>query len=255
MSLSLPPSSGLKLHLAAWEPNTAQGAPLYSGAFMSTWKNRGSGVADATQASSAHQPQWKAARNRWPAVQFDSVSDRFDLASSDSTLKFIHETGIFDIFLAVRPSVNKAMVVLGNAYNTGDLGFVVERNHGVVTSPLNFYLFLGPGVYRVINTANYFSASFEPGIVNKMLFRCAGVGTRLQASNDFTTIHSTTGAGTGAVLPTLPVGNATGDCQIGAQGSANFFGGDILDVAIYTRNLTTSELVTMATYFSERYGI
>lgn len=258
MALSLPPSSGLALHLAAWEPNGNQGAGLVSGSFMPTWKNRGSGVADASQAASAHQPQWKAARNRWPAVQFDSVSDRFDIPSSESTLKFIHETAVFDIFVALRGAANKYGAVVGNAFNVGDLGFVIERVHNVVGAPLTFYLFLGPGTYRQIATSSYFvpsAPSFEPGRANKLLFRAAGVGSRLQASADFSFFYSTTGGGAGAAVPALPTGNSTLITQVGGVGSNYFFGGEVLDVAIYDRNLNAGELTTMSTYFSERYGI
>jgi hypothetical protein len=256
--LSLPPSSGLALHLAAWEPNGNEGAGIESGAYMSAWKNRGSGVADASQATRTHQPQWKAARNRWPAVQFDGVSDRLDIPSSDSTLKFIHETGVFDIFLTLRGGVNKYGAVIGNSFNVGDLGFYVERVHNVAGAPLTFYLFLGPGTYRSIATSTYFvptAPSFEPGRANKLLFRAAGVGSRLQASGDFSLFYSTTGGGAGAVLPTLSVGNATLVTQVGAAGSNYFFGGEILDVAIYNRNLSAGELTTMGTYLSERYGV
>lgn len=249
------PSYGLKLHLAAWYPNAAEGAPLVSGAPLATWANRGSGVSDATQASTAHQPRWKAAGNL-RAVQFDSVSDRLDVASSDSTLAFIHTTGVFDIFLCLRASSNKAGVVCGSAYNTGDKGFLVERTHTTVGSPLTLYLFLGPGEYRTYPTANYFAASFEPGVSNKILFRGQGEGTRLQASTgDFATITPTAGGGSAAALPALPTGNATNPLQIGAQGGGNFFGGDIFDVAIFNRNLSTSELVTMKNYFAERYTV
>lgn len=258
MALSLPPSSGLALHLAAWQPNGNEGAGLVSGSFMSTWKNRGSGVADAVQATAANQPQWKSARNRWPAVQFDSVSDRFDIPSSESSLKFLHETGTFDIFVALRGAVNKYGVVIGNAFNVGDLGFLIERVHNIAGAPLTFYLFLGPGTYRQFATSTYYvpaAPSFEPGKASKVMFRAAGVGSRLQSSADFSTFLSTTGGGAGAVLPALPTGNATLATQVGAAGSNYFFGGEILDVAIYNRNLAAGELTTMATYFSERYGV
>lgn len=258
MALSLPPSTGLALHLAAWEPNGNQGAGLVSGSFMSTWKNRGSGVADAAQVAPAHQPQWKAARNRWPAVQFDSISDRFDIPSGDSTLKFIHETAVFDIFVALRGAVNKYGVVMGNAFNVGDMGFLIERVHNVANAPLTFYLFLGPGTFRLLPTNSYFvpaPPSFEPGRANKMLFRAAGVGSRVQASNDFSVFYSTTGGGSGAAIPALPSGNATQAAQVGAIGSNHFLGGEVLDIAIYNRNLSAGELATMSTYFSERYGI
>ncbi len=249
------PSNGLKLHLASWYPNAAEGAPLSSGSFLSSWANRGSGVADAAQASTAHQPQWKAS-GASRAVQFDSVSDRLDIASSASTLAFIHTTGIFDIFFCARASSNKPAVLGGSAYNTGDKGWLIERTHNVTSAPLTFYLFLGPGTYRTFPVVNYFLASFDAGVPNKILFRGQGVGTRLQAATgDFTTIYSTSGGGAAAVLPTLPSGDATNDTQIGAQGSGNFFGGDIFDVAIFSRNLATAELETMAAYFSERYGI
>jgi hypothetical protein len=252
VALSLPPSSGLALHLAAWEPNGNEGAGLVSGSFMPTWKNRGSGVADAAQATSAHQPQWKAARNRWPAVQFDSVSDRFDIPSSDSTLKFIHETGVFDIFVALRGSVNKYGVILGNGFNPGDLGFLLERVHNVARAPLTFYLWLGAS-FRVHPTNSFHvptPPSFEPGVANKLLVRCAGVGTQIQSSANFSTFFSGGGA-----LPALPTGNASNITTVGGYGSNYFFGGELLDVAIYNRNLSAGELTTMSTYFSERYGV
>jgi hypothetical protein len=34
-----------------------------------------------------------------------------------------------------------------------------------------------------------------------------------------------------------------------------FFGGDILDIAIYNRNLSGAELTTMSDYYAERYGL
>jgi hypothetical protein len=87
------------------------------------------------------------------------------------------------------------------------------------------------------------------------MFRAAGVGSRIQSSANFSTFFSTSGGGAGAVLPTLPTGNCTFPAQIGATNSNYFFGGEILDVCIYNRNLSAGELTTMATYFSERYGI
>lgn len=258
MALTLPPSSGLALHLAAWEPNGLEGSGLASGDYLATWKNRGTGVADASQATRTHQPTWKSARNRWPAVSFDSVSDRLDIPSSDSTLKFVHETGVFDLFLTLRGGVNKYGAVIGNAFNVGDLGFLVERVHNIAGAPLTFYLFLGAGTYRQFATSTYYvpaAPSFEPGKSAKVMFRGAGVGSRLQSSADFSTFLSTTGGGAGAVLPALPAGNATLVAQVGGTGSNYFFGGEVLDIALYDRNLNAGELTTMATYLNERYGV
>lgn len=256
---TLPPSSGLALHFAAWEPNGLEGAGLSSGDFLTTWKNRGTlGVADASQATRANQPMWKTARSRWPAVQFDSVSDRFDIPGSNSTLKFVHETGVFDLFLTLRGGVNKYGVVIGNSFNVGDLGFLVERVHNVAGAPLTFYLFLGAGNYRAFAMSTYYvpaAPSFEPGCASKVLFRGSGVGTRLQSSSDFSTFFTTSGGGSGDVLPALPTGNATQTAQVGGIGSNYFFGGEVLDIALYNRNLSAGELTTMTTYLNERYGV
>lgn len=254
--MTTPPASGLKLHLASWDPNGNDGAGLGSGSYMATWKNRGSGVADAAQAASANQPQWKAHETDF-AVQFDSVSDTFSIASSTSTLKFIHETATFDIFLALRGGCSKYSVPIGNAYGTSDLGFFVERNINVSPAPLTFWLMLGGGAYRIFQTATYFTPtpSFDLGVASKILFRCAGVGSRLSASVDFSTFVQTSGTGVSGTIPTLPTGDATNNTQLGALNGAHYFGGDFLDVAIYNRNLSAGELTTMATYFSERYGL
>lgn len=257
MALSLPPSSGLALHLAAWQPNGNEGAGLVSGSFLPTWKNRGSGVSDAAQATSSHQPQWKAARNRWPSVQFDSVSDRLDIPGGESSLKFIHETATFDVFVALRASVNKYGAIIGNAFNVGDRGFLIERNYNIIGAPLTMYLFLGAGSYRAFAMSTYFpvTPSFEPGVANKALFRAAGNGSRMQCSIDFASFLSTTGGGAGAAISGLPTGDSTLGVQVGGVNSNYFFGGEIFDVAIYNRNLDAGELATMSAYFSERYGV
>jgi hypothetical protein len=252
MALSLPPSSGLKLHLASWQPNGLDGAGLISGSPMATWKNRGSGVADAIQTTPTNQPTWKSAANRWPAVAFDSVADRFDLPGSDGTLRWVHETGVFDLFVALRGAVNKYGVVFGNGFNPGDLGFLLERTHNVARAPLTFYLWLGSS-FRAHPTNSFHvpaPPSFEPGVANKLLIRCAGVGTQIQSSANFSTFF----AG-GGVLPALPTGPATNVATIGSYGANHFLGGEILDVALYDRNLSSGELTIMATYFAERHGI
>lgn len=250
MSLALPPSSGLALHLAAWWPNAEGGAGLQHGQGLPSWKNRGSGVADATQATAAHQPTFKTTSTRWPAVAFDSISDRLTVASSASTLKALHETATFDVFVCLRAAKNTYGVVAGSAFNSGESGFLLERNHLPVGS-LAFWLFCGGSGYRICNTFSLGvpDSDFEPGVVNKMLFRGAGSGVALSASQDFTTFLSGGGA-----VPALPTGNMTNDLSIGAFSGAHFFGGDLLDLAIYTRNLSAGELATMATYYSERYG-
>lgn len=225
---------------------------------MATWKNRGTGVADGTQATATNQPTWKSAANRWPAVGFDGVADRFDLVGSESSLKWVHETGVFDLVVALRGGVNKYSAIIGNAFNVGDLGFLVERVHNIAGAPLTFYLFLGPGVYRAHATSTYHvpaAPSFEPGKTAKVLFRGSGVGTRLQSSADFSTFFTSSGGGPGDVLPALPVGNATLAAQVGAAGNNYFFNGEILDVALYDRNLSVGELATMATYLNERHGV
>lgn len=256
MALTLPPASGLRLHFAAWQPNGTEGAGLVSGSSLATWKNRGS-TSDAI-ASEPNQPTWKSDYNRWPAVNFDSVSDIMTVPGSISSLNFIHETAVFDIFVAVRGAVNKYGVIAGNAFNLTDTGFLIERVHNVAGAPLTFYLFLGPGGgYRYFPTSGYWlpvHPSFEPGVANKMLFRCSGVGTRLQASQDFSTFFTTSGGGAGAAVATVPTGNATLETSIGGVGGSYFYGGEIMDVIIYDRNLSAGELSTMSTYFSERYG-
>lgn len=251
MPLSFPPTSGLVLHLAAWEPNGSQGAGLLSGGPMASWKNRGSGVADATQATAANQPTWKAAANRWPAVSFDSISDRFTLPSSAATLKFIHETGVFDMFVCARASKNAYGVIAGSAFNGGELGFLLERQANP-EAYLQLYLFLGASGFRSHSTYGLGTPNrnFEAGVVNKMLFRSTGIGAQIQSSSGF--VSFTSGGGT---LPALPVGNATNDTTVGSYGAAQFYGGELLDFAIYNRNLSAGELTTMSTYFSERYGV
>lgn len=242
------PSTGLKLHLAAWNPNGNEGAGLVSGSFLPTWTNLGSGVGDAAQASTAHQPQWKA-KGVHRAVQFDSVSDRLEIASSDSTLSFIHTTGIFDISVVARGAANKYGVIIGSAYNTGDKGILLERNFDQLGAPLTLWFFGGASGFKLFQTASYLSPtpSFEPGKISKVLFR--GNGTHLQGSADYSTVV------TGPALGTLPTGSATNTLQVGAFNGAHFYAGDILDIAIYSRNLSASELTTVSTYLNERYGV
>jgi hypothetical protein len=238
----------LVLHLAAWNPNTYEGGgqSLLSEGFIGTWKNLGSGVADAIQAS-GNQPQWKAYGSNF-AVQFDGVSNLLEMASSASTLKFIHETAIFDIFVAARGGTSKNSVIIGNAYTTSEKGFIVERTGTAAGGYLTFWLWLG-GAFRAFQTSSYLSPipSFEIGTANKVLFR--GNGTNLQGSANLSTITN------GPSLPALPVGDATYACQIGAMNGQYFYGGDILDIAIYNRNLSAGELTTMSDYYSERYGL
>ena len=192
----------------------------------------------------------KASLSRSAVVAFDGTSDTMALPSSDSTLAFLHTSAVFDIFVCARAKRNKYGVLCANSFNPPDKGITIDRDPN--THELTLFIWMA-GVFKSLPTSSYFpdsSAKFLPGIANKLLFRSQGTGTVLSASANFVNFYGGVGA-----LPALPVGNATAPMTIGSYAAGNFLDFDLHDLLIYNRNLSSGELVTMGTYFSERYGV
>jgi hypothetical protein len=219
---------GLQLWLDA-----SQVVGVDSGAAVSSWPDNSSAGHDATQSSSTNQPTYQpTALNGQPALRFDGVDDY--LAVNGAMVS--GNQGRTVIWVG-RPTVvgNRGVIDLGNGATTGG-AFMVTPEYGVRVS----------GGNRLWSTA----ASTTTPSIGVMSFSGTSTsdvsmwlnGTALSVASTAVATVQTSGAGTVGAWTLSPAGS-------------NNFAGDLAEILVYDRALSTAERLELEQHLTAKYGL
>lgn len=214
-------------NLDAWWK--ADSLNLANGAAVATWIDSSGNGLDATQANATRQPSFATAVvNGRPAVRFNGAEeDRLDSAASSS----YSETTIFAVF---RPVATLATNQNLRAVNgTGGLQFFF-RSDRLKLAKSNIAEF---GASNVVITSSRFQ-----------------IGTALfsDAADQVVYYHDGVNVGTASTTLSMNAGLGT---YIGNTATGEALNGDIAELIVYSRVLSTSERATVHSYLQDKYAI
>jgi hypothetical protein len=236
-----PPALGVTASLQMWLKADA-GVTVGLGGGVLSWEDQSGKANHATSQLESMAPTVApAAINSLPALRFDGVDDRLDVADSPS----ISITGDLTTFFVVKMDdfATFRAVWAKTAGPSGNL-----------PAPTDFYAVPGSGlpkVYRGDGTAN--SIGFVDGLRALHAGQFDLVGFSI-ASGGLTHFLNGSANGTGLV----PTGTADADTPLYIGTRHDQFTrlkGDLAEVLIYDTALTTAELRNVQTYLAARYGM
>ncbi|MDO7877299.1 FG-GAP-like repeat-containing protein [Hymenobacter sp. ASUV-10] len=242
---TLPVTSGLYRHFRADAGVSTDGSGN-----VTVWADQSPNATTAIQSGSAQRPALVATGlGNKPTLRFDGADDVLSLTSNvDLT------SGGLSIFVVGRNAVRKnyngifrvASALTGNAAGieiywqagssgSGNAEYTANRSSS------------GSGYTNYLESANAGPAAPAPYIYG---MAAAGTTSRGQALNGTT---SSTNGGSGSYLPAV---SSPAWLGVGYAGTSNvYLNGDLSEVIIYNREVTTAEQTQIETYLSNKYNI
>jgi hypothetical protein len=203
---------------------------LNEGATVSTWSDASGLNHHATQGATGQQPTYRAsALNGEPAVRFDGSNDALALAGT-----VVSGPQPRTVFFVARPNVsgNRSIIDLGNGATTGG-GFQISPELAVringgsrVWAPAVSTTTPTLGVLQLTGTTTTTLNLWVDGVA------------RVATSTTGATVQT---AGSGTVGRWTPGGN--------------HFDGDIAEILVYSRALSTSERQSVEQYLTSKYAL
>lgn len=252
--LGLPPQSGLALWLRADQglfTNSTRTLPTTAaGDLLAGWMPLGSQTMYGSQANAAtYDPTRKApGLSGFASVNFDGISDYFPLVNSANGLKFIHETGNFELVIVFRKDTTLRSGLFSSLVSSNDRGIDLEFS---TTGALTMIVSEGGAVVNAFKTTG---TIFSVGQWYAVCIK--GDATNLSLATDFLTFA----AGDSVAFSNKPfgTGDMTGNVvlgSIGPTGSPTFpMDGAIAEVLVYNAALSTADRAILKNYVSNRYG-
>jgi prepilin-type N-terminal cleavage/methylation domain-containing protein/prepilin-type processing-associated H-X9-DG protein len=233
---TLPLITGLKMQMDAYTGVTKDGNNK-----VSAWTDQSGNGVKATQVTAAKQPTYNATGiNGNPSLTFSSASSTFLTTGAVSSLN----TGQFSWFLVAKATdVTVTQVLFRSNYTTGSSilwATFIQSSLWYVHSRDSSGGFKGVTNSAVNNTPAVISATWDntSGIVNGYLNGIAG--TAASGANANPSGHQFSNIGASSDSATTPT---------------TYFTGDIAEIVVYTRILSTSERTDVENYLRNKYKL
>lgn len=218
-------------------------SPVSDGSTVGIWENAGSAGApgNAQNGSAGFQPTYHAnVLNGLPVVRFDGINDYLGAASVSSLIGSSSWT-TFAIFRAITMTDNNdvygynSQAIWGDS-GSGYIGMPVEAYSGT-PSVMAYTWNATASPKQTINLGQFtFAVASHSGLSNYIQSASAGSGN-----------PGTVTSGPGADEPT------TGALSVGKYGQT--LDGDIAEILMYNRTLTSEEFDSVTAYLNEKYAL
>lgn len=213
-------------NLDAWWK--ADSLALAEGATVSSWADSGPGGFTATQGTAAAQPTFRTGQiNGLPVVRFDGVDDV--LLSNASTSHT--ETTIFSV---IKPTST-----------VGDRSIRVASGSGGITSTIR------DGKPRM-GSQDLVSLHTSTTTVSTTAFQVLACSYS-DSTNTVAFHRNGTADGSSTAVTASPTAGRT--TRIGAEPAGGYLVGDIAELIVYSRVLTSSERAEVHSYLQDKYAI
>lgn len=176
------------------------------------------------------------------AIGFRGVYDQYTIPNSDTRFAFLHQTGVFDLFIALRARGHGVPEPwFGNMTNTANdkgLSMLVHEDGSLTVA-------LGNGAAPVIFSDQQLETKVPRNVPSMLLLRGTGAGLTASANLfDFDYVRTFTGSlGSGNAARAFALGGTTGFSGGGA--SYRPLQADLFFMALYSSNLSANNLATM----------
>ena len=232
------PAQGLTLALSASELAYAQG----DGSAVSVWPNATGPSLAATSAGSRSPTLIHSAINGQPAVRFDGIDDHLVLPSG-----FQNFTAGMSLYVVMRPSAltnSFKVVALGNG--AGQQNIAVGRAGN--TSSFQYYTNSSWGEFGWFNTPSGLAA----GETSLVAVQQNGGNPD---SSAFAELSKNGVAQFGQNVFVPPVATRAVNYIGKSYWNEGMFQGDIAEIILYNRKLTTQENADVQSYIANKYGL
>ena len=232
----LPVKNGLTLWLDAADDTTFS---YSSGTVVSQWRDKSGNNFHANQSTTAQQPSRNTINNSRKSVFFNAAS-RLDYMTISSGISLPTDTSIFIVY---KPSsqIYEYAVLIDNYHGQGgNYGFVIQR----VSTNAQFYYVNGDG-------SSFVGTSDSPWTYTNNVIQLLS----LNKSSSTGTPYISGTAQTSRTVHANTVQDTTG-LAIGTWGlGGREYNGDMCEIIIFNRSLSSTEMKQVHTYLGQKWGI
>jgi len=233
----LPVKNGLALWLDAADDTTFS---YSSGTLVSQWRDKSGNNFHANQSLSSAQPSRSTFNNSRKSVNFVSSGVDYLLVSANSNLALPGDASIFIVYKPATQTTAYAVLIDNYHGQGGAKGFVIQR----VATNSQFYYGNGNGSGFVDTSASPWT--YTDNVIQLLsLNKASSTGTPYISGTAQTsrTVHANTVQDT--------TGLAIGTWGLGGRE----YNGDMCEILIFNRSLSSTEMKQVHTYLGQKWGI
>ena len=232
----LPVKNGLLVWLDAADDTTFS---YSSGTIVSQWRDKSGNNFHANQSTTANQPSRSSVMNSRKGVFFNA-STRLDYMLISSGISVPTDASIFIIYKPATQVYNYA-VLIDNYHGSGNAGFVIQR----VNNLSQFYYANGNGSSFVDASASPWT--YTDNVIQLLSLNKSGANATPYISGTAQTTR-TVYANTAQVTTGLAIG-------YWGFGGGRYYNGDMCEILIFNRALSSTEMKQVHTYLGQKWGI
>jgi hypothetical protein len=232
----LPVKNGLLVWLDAADDSTFS---YSSGTIVSQWRDKSGNNFHANQSTTSNQPSRSSVMNSRKGVFFNA-STRLDYMLISSGISVPTDASIFIIYKPATQVYNYA-VLIDNYHGSGNAGFVIQR----VNNLSQFYYANGNGSSFVDASASPWT--YTDNVIQLLSLNKSGANATPYISGTAQTTR-TVYANTAQVTTGLAIG-------YWGFGGGRFYNGDMCEILIFNRALSSTEMKQVHTYLGQKWGV
>jgi hypothetical protein len=236
-AIDLPVKNGLLLWLDAADDTTFN---YSSGSIVSQWRDKSGLNNHANQSVVGNQPSRSTFNNSRKSVNFVSSGVDYLLVSANSNLALPGDASIFIVYKPATQTTAYAVLIDNYHGQGGAKGFVIQR----VATNSQFYYGNGNGSGFVDTSASPWT--YTDNVIQLLsLNKASSTGTPYISGTAQTsrTVHANTVQDT--------TGLAIGTWGLGGRE----YNGDMCEILIFNRSLSSTEMKQVHTYLGQKWGI
>jgi len=232
----LPVKNGLLVWLDAADDSTFS---YSSGTEVSQWRDKSGNNFHANQATVAYQPGRTSVNNGRKSINF--IAGNFDYLTITSGISVPNDVSIFIIYKPTTQTNQYAVLIDNYHAAVTYTGFVIQRNSNAST----FYYANGNGSAYLDTASSQWS--YTDNVIGIL---------SLNKSSSTATPYANGTAQSSSTVNAAIVQSTTG-LVIGslASGASRFYNGDMCEILIFNRSLSSTEMKQVHTYLGQKWGI
>ena len=234
----LPVKNGLLLWLDAADDTTFS---YSSGTVVSQWRDKSGNNFHANQSTTAQQPSRNTINNSRKSVFFNAAS-RLDYMTISSGISLPTDASIFIIY---KPStqIYEYAVLIDNYHGQGgNYGFVIQR---VSTNAQFYYANAGDGT-------GFIDTAASPWTYTNNVIQLLSLNKASSTGTPYISGTAQTSRSVRAATAQYTTGLAIG---YWGAGGGRFYNGDMCEILIFNRSLSSTEMKQVHTYLGQKWGI
>jgi hypothetical protein len=233
----LPVKGGLLLWLDASDDTTFS---YSSGTVVSQWRDKSGNNFHASQSTTSQQPSRNTTNNSRKSVFFNAAS-RLDYMTISSGISLPTDASIFIIYKPSTQIYNYAVLIDNYHGFGGAYGFVIQR----VNDLSQFYYANGNGSTFVDASASPWT--YTDNVIQLLSLNKSGATATPYISGTVQTSR-TVFENTAQYTTGLAIG-------YWGNGGGRFYNGDMCEILIFNRSLSSTEMKQVHTYLGQKWGI